>query len=125
MPEDLLVCVQQCAESRSSVCEKELRRSEEEGKNILTAVFNGSKLPDGLENNEFLKRLQKAARYMRWLAVSLAPGIYELCSADPDRTFPMASTFTFVWNAVEDYVLTAIIQFFLFDMLFAASVFAL
>ena len=44
---------------------------------------------------------------MRWLSCSVAPKLYKLCGDDPARKFPDASTFTFVWNAVEDMILSS------------------
>lgn len=48
---------------------------------------------------------------MRWLSCEIAADVYELCKDDPERHFPEASTFTFVWNAVEDCILSAWIKF--------------
>ena len=49
-------------------------------------------------------------RYMRWLACTIAPRIYHKCRDDPAREFPDASTFTFVWSAVEDMIMSAWVQ---------------
>ena len=48
---------------------------------------------------------------MRWLSCSIAPEVYQICRRDPDRNFPDASTLTFVWNAIEDMVLSAWLQY--------------
>ena len=52
--------------------------------------------------NEFLGRVQKLARFMRWTACSVIQQVYEACFNDPSRQFPEASTLFFLWTAVED-----------------------
>ena len=72
------------------------------GKHLLTSVMNGSALVSPHVGNEFLGRVQKLARFMRWTACSVIPQVYEACFNDPSRQFPEASTLFFLWTAVED-----------------------
>jgi hypothetical protein len=44
------------------------------------------------------------------VACSLWPDVYARCKADPDKPWPEASTFFFMWSAVEDYILTSFIN---------------
>jgi len=69
--------------------------------------MNGSALIPPWETNEFLLNLQKLARFLRWLACSLLPDVYAKVATDSERTFPEASTFYYMWTAVEDQILTA------------------
>ena len=107
MPEEYMRIIQRCADDRAGVSITELKTTADSGKNILTSVLNGGALPAGYEGNAFLMKLSRASKFLRWMACSVAPGVYSLCQADPDRNFPEASTFTFVWNAVEDAVLSS------------------
>ena len=65
------------------------------GKHLLTSVMNGSALVSPHVGNEFLGRVQKLARFMRWTACSVIPQVYEACFNDPSRQFPEASTLVF------------------------------
>ena len=111
VPAEVLDAIRECAQERRNVCSEHLGVDESRGKSMLTSVFNGGSPPAGFEDNAFLKRLQKAARYMRWFACSVAPDVYSLVGDDPSRDFPTATTFTYVWNAVEDCILSAIIKY--------------
>lgn len=111
MPEEYMQVIQRCAEDRAGVITDELKTTANHGKHILTSVLNGGAPPAGYEGNAFLMRLSRASKFLRWMACSVAPGVYSLCQADAERTFPEASTFTFVWNAVEDAVLSSWLAF--------------
>ena len=73
------------------------------GKQLLTSVMNGAALVSPHVGNEFLGRVQKLARFMRWTACSVIPKVYEACFNDSSRQFPEASTLFFWWTAVEDW----------------------
>jgi hypothetical protein len=64
--------------------------------------MNGAAIVHPHTDNEFLLRVQKLARYMRWTACSVIPDVYEACLLDTTRHFPEASTLYFLWTAVED-----------------------
>jgi len=112
VPEDGVELIRQCAEEPQKVFDEYLCINHSDGKNLLMAVLNGAALPERYENNEFLRRLKTVSRYLRWLACSIAPGVYDYVRNDPARCFPMATTFTYIWNACEDYILTAMTDFF-------------
>lgn len=105
MPVSALDALKRCANHRTEVCEEVLHMSVAEGKPILNAVFNGGAIPLVPHGTDFLQALSNAGRFMRWLSCELAPQVFQDCKDDPQRNFPEASTFTFVWNAVEDYCL--------------------
>jgi len=110
IPEDIKDVMRRCALERDAVCTDMLKMNLPEGKQVLNSVFNGGRPPRGLEQNEFLKGLQRASRFMRWLACSLALDLYSHNSEDPKRLFPTATTCTYVWMAIEDRILTSIID---------------
>ena len=62
---------------------------------MLTAVMNGAALVPPHVDNEFLVRVQRLARFMRWTACSILPAVYEDCLEDSSRKFPEASTLFF------------------------------
>ncbi len=64
--------------------------------------MNGAALPTEYAENEFLLRVQRLARFMRWVACAVVPDVYEVCREDAARNFPEASTLFFMWSAVED-----------------------
>ncbi len=105
MPGELETTLKLCAHERARVCTEMLRCDLTTGKQVLTATMNGASIPPRWEKNEVLLAVQKLARYMRWLACSLLPDVYENCRSDPERRFPEASTLFFLWSAVEDQIL--------------------
>jgi len=111
MPSDLKKALVRCAHERDAVCREELKVDCATGKKLLQAVLNGSALHAPYEANEFLKLLQKAAIYIRWLACSVLPDVYTLCKDDPKRKFPEASVVHFMWTAVQDAILTSWLGF--------------
>ena len=99
MPNDLKKALLRCAHERDVVCRDDLKVDATTGKKLLQAVLNGSALHAPHEANEFLKLLQKAAIYIRWLACSVLPDVYTLCKDDPKRKYPEASVVHFMWTA--------------------------
>ena len=81
------------------------------GKHMLTAVMNGSALDSDFSTNEFLVSLQRLSRYMRWVATSSLPDVFLKRVQSPDRTFPEASTLFAYWTAVEDVILSSLVDF--------------
>ena len=57
--------------------------------------MNGAAIVAPHVDNEFLIRVQKLARFMRWTAISVIPEVYEACLGDNTRKFPEASTLFF------------------------------
>ncbi len=107
MPGSMRETLKRCAYDREVVCRDDLRTNLPGGKHVLTTVLNGSAVPPRWQENEFLLNVQRLARYLRWVACSLLPDVYETCKKDTTRRFPEASTLFYLWTAVEDSVLSA------------------
>ena len=101
IPQDLLDTLIQCAGDRAEVCDKFLRTDPETGKALLHSTMSGAGLTDKWASNEFLIQVQRLARYCRWLACSVIPEVYNHVKDVQKRKFPEASTFHFLWSAIE------------------------
>ena len=110
LPDDVMSILERCADDRDRIIRDDLRVTRVRGKTILATVLNGGAIPDGFGNIEVLKQLHAASRYMRWVACSAAPTLWNACEADRSRKFPQASTFVFLCQAIEDFVLSAWIE---------------
>jgi hypothetical protein len=55
------------------------------GKHALTVVANGGGIPARFAGESFLKSLQQASRFLRWLSCSLIPVLYERMRADEKK----------------------------------------
>ncbi len=64
--------------------------------------MNGAAVVVPHVDNEFLIRVQKLARFMRWTACSVIPEVSEVCLRDNTRKVPEASTMFCLWTAVAD-----------------------
>ena len=100
----------QCSQERDRVIREELGCQKSEGKGILMKVMNGGQPPAQLQKNQFIKKLQQASIFCRWVACSALPEIYQEMQEDADREQPEASTLFFMWTVVEDLVLSAWIE---------------
>ena len=107
LPLNLGQVLKDCAQKRDIMITNHLDVDRETGKHVLTAVMNGGGLTSRWADNPFLKQLQQLARFMRWLSCSLLPDVYHHCREIEHRKFPEASTFFFMWSAVEDQILAA------------------
>ena len=113
IPPDLEETLRMCAESREQVCQDDLRTDLQTGKNRLNQVVNGASISPEWDGADFLRRVQKLSRYLRWLACSLLPDVYEVMREDTSRKFPEASTLFFLWTSVEDFILSVWVKFVL------------
>ena len=111
MPADLRETLSMCAKERTKVCEELLNTDMSTGKELLSSVMSGAALSTPWDKNPFLQSLQKLARFMRWVACSLLPDVYNVCLGHDHRTFPEASTYSFMWSAVEDLILSSWLEF--------------
>lgn len=93
--------------ANSQVCTEFLGTDLSTGKELLSSVMGGSALTPPWDKNAFLPEVQKLARYMRWVACSLLPDVYQTCCTHEQRSYPEASTFFFMWSAIEDFILSA------------------
>ncbi|CAE7621147.1 unnamed protein product [Symbiodinium sp. KB8] len=92
----------QCSQERDRVIREELGCQKSEGKGILMKVMNGGQPPAQLQKNQFIKKLQQASIFCRWVACSALPEIYQEMQEDADREQPEASTLFFMWTVVEE-----------------------
>ena len=95
-----------CAEDREKVIQEQLGVCRGLGKSILLKVFNGGQPPSELSNKPFVKSLQRASLFCRWLAASSLPELHRHF-VDEARDNPEASTLFYMWTVAEDAVLDA------------------
>ena len=103
----VIAIMKRCAQERQAVCKQELNTSVRQGKQILHEVLFGGNASGHLPGNVFLQKLQKASIYLRWLACSLLPDVYETVLGMSDKPNPEASTLFYLYAAAEDYILEA------------------
>ena len=60
-----------------------------------------------MAGHEFYKNLQRLSIYLRWLACSVLPDVYDALKGMPDKRHPGASTLFYLYAAVEDCILQA------------------
>jgi len=97
-----LSTLEELATNRSDVCHRLLNLPQELGKDLLHQVFSGSAIPAAFEKNQYMVRVARLGRFMRWLAVSIMPEIHQVLTANSDVRSPEATCFSFMWQAVED-----------------------
>ena len=83
--------LREVAYTRGETTRQELSMAMNEWKELLLEVFNGSKIPDDLANNEFLKTLSSAGRFCRFLAMSQLPDTFAMVKANKAKDFPEAT----------------------------------
>ena len=105
IPDFVQKTLEKCAKSREEVCIKELGATVASGKKILHEVLFGGGIPQAYLQNTFMIQFQKTARYLRWLACSLIPDVYERTKDMADKKHPQASTLFYLYAAVEDCIL--------------------
>jgi hypothetical protein len=96
-------------EQRDVIIRDDLKLPKEQGKTLLAKVACGGSIPPPFETNELLLKLQRAGRMFRWIACSLQPEVY--AEAAQTKGFAEASCFAYLWNAVEDYILSNWVDF--------------
>eukprot|EP00435_Cladocopium_sp_Y103_P008302 s3962_g2.t1 len=106
LPKKAMQALERWVADREGVCSEELKLSEPEGKHLVTAILSGA-APSGTEPPEILQHFQQASIYLRWLACSLLQADYGELEKRSDKPFPGATTFFYLWAAVEDYVLAS------------------
>jgi hypothetical protein len=99
------------SEQRDLIIRDDLKLPKEQGKKLLVKVACGGSLPVPFETNEMLLRLQRAGRMFRWIACSLQPEVYT--EAIQTKGYAEASCFAYLWNAVEDHILSNWVAFIL------------
>ncbi|CAK0792945.1 unnamed protein product, partial [Prorocentrum cordatum] len=96
--------------NRREVCEQELGVGLSVGKGILLEVACGASVPAAFRGNEFLAALSRASRMLRWLAVSLLPKVH-LAMQQHEGKWAESSTFSYLWQGVENYILQHVLNF--------------
>ncbi|CAE7336105.1 unnamed protein product, partial [Symbiodinium microadriaticum] len=76
-PKEIHETMEACAKNRDEIIRDELKMSRKQGKKMLHQVLFGANLPTALSGNEFMQKFQKASVYLKWLACSLLPKVYE------------------------------------------------
>ena len=99
------------SEQRDVIIRDDLKLPKEQGKKLLVKVACGGSIPVAFEANEMLLRLQRAGRMFRWIACSLQPEVYT--EAVQTKGFAEASCFAYLWNVVEDHILSNWVAFIL------------
>ncbi|CAE7292816.1 unnamed protein product [Symbiodinium sp. CCMP2592] len=104
LPDDLDVVFKQVAEKRSDFITK-IGLQHAEGKDVINTVFNGGAPPKKLKDCEEIKKLQRIALFVRWVACNLLHDDYRSLVDNKTKTFPTATIMSLMWNAVEDRIL--------------------
>jgi hypothetical protein len=111
MPSEVRKVIKDCAVTREHVCRNILHVDMATGKQLLHAVLHGGNIKAPYESNEFLKTLQKASTYLRWLACSLLPDAYEYYCSQPDKKYPESTVLSHLCTIVEDNLMEAMTDF--------------
>lgn len=106
MPENAAKVFEKCAEAREEVI-TDLQLSRTEGKRVLLEVANGGSGPAHLSGHDVIRSLRQACTWIKWLAVGNFPDVYDHCEADKTKLSPDNSTIAYLYQAVEDLVLTS------------------
>lgn len=112
MPDDALKALERCAKSRAEVIE-ELKVSKADGKQILIEVVNGGSPPAKLSEHDVIVGLRKVSIWIKWLAVTKLPDLYSHCCSDKSKAVPENSVIAYLYQALEDLVLSSWIQYLL------------
>ena len=105
MPPDASKALQRCAEARADVIKADLLLPRAEGKKVLLEVINGGSPPAPLASNPVVVGLQSACIWLKWLAISNLPELYEHC--EKMKPIPANSIVAYLYQAVEDLVLSS------------------
>ena len=104
LPDEVLSLLRRCVADRKAVCEKELRVSAVNGKQMINSVLHGGPLPPEIKNCDAGKNLLRLSIYMRWLACSTFPDEFGRLSKEPEKRNPDATVFFYFWTTVEDWI---------------------
>lgn len=110
MPEDAAKIFQKCAEDRDAViAEIGLRKTE--GKRTLLEVVSGGAVPSHLVGNPILVSLRSACIWLKWLAVPDLQDLYSYCEGDKSKPVPDNSVLAYLYQAIEDIVLSSWVEY--------------
>ena len=105
LPDGVLNFLLRCVSNRKDVCEKELKVSASDGKQIINSVLHGGALPAEVKERESGKALLRLSIYMRWLACSIFSEEFNALCQDTSKRNPDATAFFYLWTTVEDWIL--------------------
>ena len=98
------------ATDRIGCIRRELSTSYAIVKRMLHDAVNGAQLTQDVAAKPFIKRIQWLGRMLRWLSCSLLPDVYQEVSG---KRWPEASTFAFLYQKCEDFILRPWVDFVL------------
>ena len=96
--------IEELATRREAIIRDRLRTDFATGKQLLLATLGGQALLPAWVEDPLLKRVRRAARFLRWAACSHLPEVYEEKSRVENKWAP-ASTFAIWWQRVECHLL--------------------
>lgn len=105
-----LPCTVRVGADRAAVI-GDLGTSPASGKQSLTAVYNGGRVPSVPGNAAFLEELAKEGRMARWVACTNLPDVYADARKSETRRFPESTTLHYFWTPVEDHILRSWCRF--------------
>ena len=103
--------MKQCATQRKQLCLQQLEVSEAIGKSILLQVIHGGVPPVDVRDKELVRQLQRTSLYLKWIAINACPEVYATRVADAACANPDSSVLALVYQAIEDYILDAWLQY--------------
>ena len=104
LPDEVLSFLRRCVADRKAVCEKELRVSPVEGKQIINSVLHGGPLPADVKKCDSGKNLLRLSVYMRWLACSVFFQEFGGLNKEQEKRNPDATVFFYMWTTIEDWI---------------------
>ena len=110
MPSEASQAFQRCASDRAEVI-KELGVCKAKGKKILLEVANIGCPPSTLAQHHVIAGLRKASIWLKWLAISNLPDLYNHCCNDKSKPVPENSMIAYLYQAVEDFILCSWVQY--------------
>ena len=96
-----------CAEDRATIISERLRTAPDVGKELLIRTLNGGGIAPRFSDNLFLKDVQRASVFLRWLASTCLGDLRQHLVDAGTKDYPETSCLFYLWTAVEDMVLRA------------------
>ena len=59
----------------------------------------------------FFKNLQRTSVWLRMVAITACPDVFQILNGDDDCKWPAASTFAYMYQGAEDYILEAMVSY--------------
>ena len=84
-----------------------------QGKTLINELINGCTIPSDLMANETAIAISRLGVWLRWIAVSAIPDVFDQLQKDETCNWPMGSTFAYFYQGVESYILEKWLEFVL------------